>query len=131
MLAGAVDLAQIFGLLGLGRFDLEILQQHVAVADHRVERRAQLVAHLGKKLGFGAICRFGLPLRLAQLDRRGAVILHLMLELGLVGDDIGIGERHHGDVNGGAQRRQDADAGQRTQRHVLGKGVTQRIGDVE
>ena len=47
------------------------LLQQLAVENDRVQRRAQLVAHAGEEVALRARRGFGLPLRHAQLDRRG------------------------------------------------------------
>ena len=52
--AGADDLGKLLLLCGQRR-----LQQQVAHADHRIHRRADLVAHVGQELGFGAMARIG------------------------------------------------------------------------
>ena len=44
-----------------------IALQQLRIADHAVERRAQLVAHVGQELALGARRRFGGVLRPAQL----------------------------------------------------------------
>ncbi len=66
VLAGRADLVQVgdhalvTGVLGL--FD-----QHLAVADDRVERCPQLVAHVGQELALGAARGLGLAARAQQL----------------------------------------------------------------
>ena len=52
----------------LGRAEvLGLLHQHLAVADDRVERRAQLVAHVGEELALRLVGAVGLVPRLLEL----------------------------------------------------------------
>ncbi len=48
------DLAQVGQQFGLAEI-FQLLGQHLRVADHRRERRAQLVAHVGDELALGAV----------------------------------------------------------------------------
>jgi hypothetical protein len=150
VLAGAVDALEIGDLL-LATLGLGVLEQHLAVADDRVERRAQLVAHAGEELGLGearalgavlgplgvvlgplrlAHGPLGLVLGLAQLDRGRAVALHLALELRLRGDDVGVVEGHHRDIGRGAEQRHEAGDRERLGRHALREVVPERVEEV-
>ncbi len=66
MLAGGADLLQVGDLLAAA-LKLGILEQDLAVAEHRVERGAQLVAHLGQEVGLGAVGALGFVLGDGQL----------------------------------------------------------------
>ena len=46
---------------------VRLLLQHLAVADDRVQRRAQLMAHVGEELALGTIGRLGRILGFEQL----------------------------------------------------------------
>ena len=70
MLAGGVDASRSCFLLALLRVEIGAFEQDLAVADHRVERRAQLVAHLGEEDRFGVVRRIGHFLGLAQAHGR-------------------------------------------------------------
>ena len=76
MLAGGADLLQVGNLLSAA-VKLGILKQDLAVADHRVEWRAQLVAHLGQEFGLGAVGPLGLVLGVGQFLQRALVALDL------------------------------------------------------
>jgi hypothetical protein len=65
VLAGRVDLSEIVGEL-LGSEIGGVLLEHLAVADDRVERRAQLVRHVGQELRLVAVG--GLELAALVLD---------------------------------------------------------------
>ena len=67
---------------------------HLREAEDGVERRAQLVAHVGQELGFGAVRLLGLVLGLGQRH----------LELVLVGD-VEADAHDHGDVAFGIGQR--------------------------
>ena len=54
VLAGRVDLPEVVGEL-LGAEVGGVLLEHLAVADDGVERRAQLVRHVGQELGLVAV----------------------------------------------------------------------------
>src|SRR4030042_1013633 len=54
MLAGVVDGGQILGLQLVDR-PVDSLEDHARESDDRVERRAQLVAHVGQELGLQAL----------------------------------------------------------------------------
>ena len=67
-----------------------LLLQHLAVADDGVQRRSQLVAHVGEELALGTVRRLGRILRLQQLllgalvggdvaEHRDAVVQHAFL----------------------------------------------------
>ena len=82
MLARRLDLLEIAhaGLVGaIGR----VLEQNFAVADDGVERRAQLVAHIGEERRLDPAGRFGGLLGLSQLDLR----LHPIVDVDKAGDD--------------------------------------------
>ena len=67
VLARGLDLRQVANERLESDLLLRLLLQHLAVADDRVERCAQLVAHVGKELALGAIRALGLVPRLGQL----------------------------------------------------------------
>ena len=71
MLAGRADLLQVADLLAAA-VELGVLEQDLAVADDGIERRAQLVAHLGQELGLGAVGALGFVLGVGQLLRASA-----------------------------------------------------------
>ncbi len=62
--AGAMDLPDVPQLFGLTR-PFKLFFQHLAVADDRVQRSTQLMAHIGKESTLRAVCLlghfFGLP----------------------------------------------------------------------
>ena len=68
MPAGVVDGFQI-GFVRRISVRLDVLQQNLAVADDGVERRAELVVHLGEKDGLGLVGAIGLIFGLLQLCR--------------------------------------------------------------
>ena len=68
MLAGAVDLLEVGHELGLAEL-LGLLLQHLAVADDRVERRAQLVAHVGEEGALRLVGLYGLVTRCGEFGR--------------------------------------------------------------
>src|SRR4029453_5962982 len=94
MTAGAVNLVEVFGQIR-DPLLLSLLAQHFAVTDDGIERRAQLVTHIGEEYRLGAIRRIGL--------------LHRLLEFGLTLLEFGnVGEH----ADGTAVRRTTlADAG--------------------
>ena len=53
---------------------LALLLEHLAVADDRVERRAQLVAHVGEELALGAVGDLGGVLRAEQFFLGAAAV---------------------------------------------------------
>ena len=79
MVAGAANPAQRLDEVLLTQI-LGVLLQHLGDADHGVERRAQLMAHVGQELALGAGRLLGLLHGAAQLEFR-------MLEVGDVGVD--------------------------------------------
>src|SRR4029453_7694318 len=68
MTAGVVNLVEVFGEIR-DPLLLSLLAQHFAVTDDGIERRAQLVTHVGEEYRLGAI--------------RGIGLLHRLLEFGL------------------------------------------------
>ena len=71
------------------------LDQHFAVADDGIERRAQFVAHIGKKLALRLICRVGLQLGFFEFGLAA-------LEFGNVGvnaDDAAAGRQLFADAD--------------------------------
>ena len=60
MPARPLDLFQVGNKLVPSEID-HIFLKDFAVTDDSVERRAQLVAHIGEELGFVLACRFELP----------------------------------------------------------------------
>src|SRR5205823_4075455 len=75
MVRGGVDLVQIGGERLLAE-RLRLLLQHLAVADDRVERRAQLVGPVGQELGLvpaRALELAAAPLQLANEARVSAM----------------------------------------------------------
>ncbi len=106
VLAGGMDLLQVH------RFALAVgvFEQDFAVADHRVERGAQLMAHAGHEFGLGQPRPFGLGGGLPQLLGGGEVTLHLGLELDAGGQDLGVIERHHRHIQRGGDGGDDAQA---------------------
>src|SRR5262249_60424211 len=70
--AAAPDVVQILPVALATDRAVHLLDDHVGEADDRVERRAQLVAHHGQELRFGAVGAFGVvpgaeQLRLGRL----------------------------------------------------------------
>ena len=70
MLAGRMNLFQVALILVVAVVRRHLLQ-HLAVSDDGVERRAQLVAHVGEEVALGLVGRLGRFLFAAQ-DRRPA-----------------------------------------------------------
>ena len=64
---GVVDLAQVVEHVAHAGV-LHLLLEHLAVADHGRERRAQFVAHVGDELALGEVGLLGLLLGALQLD---------------------------------------------------------------
>ena len=60
--AAAMDVLAIVEIFGRAQLPEQLLAHHVGEAHDRVERRAQLVAHIGEKIRFGDIGRLGLRL---------------------------------------------------------------------
>src|SRR5206468_63584 len=78
MPARILDLVEVLGEIG-NPLLLRLLLQHFAVADDCVERRAQLVTHVGQEHRLGAIGRIGLFHRLLEFGLP-------LLELGNIGE---------------------------------------------
>ena len=66
MLAGRVDLLKVRDAIRSARSPAACFLQHLAVADDGVQRRAQLVAHVGEELALGAVGGLRRVLRLEQ-----------------------------------------------------------------
>ena len=64
---GGLDLAQVRQQFGLAEI-LQLLAEHLGIADHRRERRAQLVAHIGQELALREVG--GFRRRAGVFDRR-------------------------------------------------------------
>ena len=62
------------GMNSLGAEVLGLLLQHLAVADDGVERRAQLVAHVGQELGLVAVGLLELPALVLDLAEEARVL---------------------------------------------------------
>ena len=73
MLASRVDLLEVVGEL-LGAEVGGVLLEHLAVADDRVERRAQLVGHVGQELGLVAVGRLELAALVPDLPEQPRVL---------------------------------------------------------
>ena len=54
-----MDEPGIFAVARLAELAEQLATENVGKADHRVQRRAQLMAHIGEELGLGAACLFG------------------------------------------------------------------------
>ena len=83
VLAGAVDPLQVGDEVRRSALGVGLLLEHLAVADDRVQRRPQLVAHVGQELALRRLACSAGPLRPAA--RRSC--------RGTLGD---VGERQHG-----------------------------------
>src|SRR5260221_10982546 len=74
MRAGEMDVGGVAAIARMAKRAIELALHHLGEAEYRVERRAQLVAHIGEKFRLEAACRFrrGGPLDrpLALADRR-------------------------------------------------------------
>ena len=131
VLAGGADLLQVGDLLA-APVELRVLEQHLAVADDGVERRAQLVAHLGQELGLGAVGALGFLLGMRELASAVAsVALDLAQQLGLRVDDLGVVAGHHQHVHRRRERRDDADADHVLDRNVDGERLVPQVGQIE
>ena len=73
MAPGGKNVVDIFILL-LVQLAEEFFQQHFREADDRVERRAQLVRHVGEKLRLVPVGRFDLPVLVADLAEQPRVM---------------------------------------------------------
>ncbi len=113
MPAGGVDPLQVGRLLLAVGIVLVFLQQQLAVADDGVERRAQLMAHLGQEDRLGPAGLVGHVLGLAQAHGGGAVPFGFTLQLRAHGDHARVIDGHPGHVDRG---RQDRDPAHRLQR---------------
>src|SRR6266852_7562807 len=102
MLASAVNLVKIRGGLAIA-FILGVFKQDLTVADHRVQRRSQLVAHLGKEFGLGCARQFGFLGGKAERRCGRHMLAHFAFKLGLRSLYFGVVERHHRNV----ERRRD------------------------
>jgi hypothetical protein len=92
-----VDLAELLLRLGIA----DTLLEQVRVADDRVHRRADLVAHVGEEGALRQVGRFCLGLRLRERGVRGrelgGALPHALLELGLLARQLLRGEPLRGD----------------------------------
>ena len=68
MVARFIDVAKVIDVLRRADGAMDLLAHDAGIADHGVERGSQFVAHIGKKLGLTAVCRFRLFLRSTQTD---------------------------------------------------------------
>jgi hypothetical protein len=122
MFASAVDALQMGFLRAARRLRrLDILEQNLAVANHRVQRRAQFVAHFRQKNRFRAIGLIRQFLGLLQTRRQLPVPLALALEFGTRRHDRGVENRHPGHVDDRRKDRNPAHRGEFRERHDLGK----------
>ena len=92
MLAAALDRAQA---AFLARVEAAVEPQDLRIAEDAVERRAQLVAHVGEKRALGAIGHLGAVLRDDEL--RGA-LGHQLLEVVAVARQLLFGASAFGDL---------------------------------
>ncbi len=129
--SGRVDAAEVFEFLFTGAGILAVLQQELAVADHGVQRRAELVAHLGQEDRARQVGPFGHVLGLAQADGGGAVAVGLPLQVRLQGDGAHVVDRHPRHVDRGRDDRDPAHGGQFVERHALVETVVHEVGGVE
>ena len=90
VLAGLVDLVQPLQLLGRGAG-----VQQMGQAQHRVHRRADLVAHVGKELALGAVGGFGGFLRNREFGRS---TIHELFQVMAILFKLGLGLLALGDV---------------------------------
>src|SRR5690349_11227349 len=89
MRAALVDIARVVEIALLADRAERLPENDVREADDGVERRAQLVAHIGEDLGFRAVGSFGSLLCLTQ-----CVLAALALgEIGIDGDEAAAGHR--------------------------------------
>src|SRR3989475_12665303 len=94
MPAGAFDLLQVFDWFLVALVG-GILLQDFAVADDRVERRAQLVRHVGEEARFGPVGFVGGVARRGEL---GFVLFHFG-DVGIDRDNAAIGGFAFADLN--------------------------------
>src|SRR5690606_15037608 len=80
VLAGGADLLKVRNLLP-ATVKLRVLQQDFRIAENRIERRAQLMAHLGKEFRFGTVGSLSLVFRDREGPQRALVPLNLSDEL--------------------------------------------------
>src|SRR5919106_816305 len=73
VLAGCIDLLEVVGEL-LGAEVGGVLLEHLAVADDGVERRAQLVGHVGQELGLVPVGRLELSALVLDLPEEARVL---------------------------------------------------------
>ena len=73
MAPGGKNVVDVFVLLVVQLAEV-LFQQHFRKADDRVERRAQLVRHVGEKLRLVPVRRFDLPILVADLAEQPRVV---------------------------------------------------------
>ncbi|CDP51104.1 hypothetical protein [Devosia sp. DBB001] len=120
VLAGGADLLEIGNLLA-APIELGLFEQELGIAEHGIERRAQLMAHLGEELGLGAIGALGIVLGVDQHLGGVAMPLDLAHQLGLAVHDIGVIGRHHEGIGGGPEHREHAGHDHIGHRHMHGE----------
>ncbi len=129
MLAGSTDLLKIGDLLA-APVNFGIFQHDFRIADDGIERRAQLMAHLGKEFGLGAVGGFRFFLGLGQGRHGFPVAGNFLHQAGLGIDDVGIVDGHHEHIGRRKNRRQNADGGKIFERNV-DREAAAPVGNVE
>ena len=115
-MAGGVNLRNVGHGFRVAGF-VHLLQEHLAIANHRVERRAQFMAEFGQKIALGRASSLSLLDCDPQRGRLGHVLAHLGAQFDLRRESIGVKQSHHGDVKRRRHGRNDAEALHRANRH--------------
>jgi len=79
MLPAGVEIVGVFEIFAVADRPQDFVGDDLGKADHRIERRAQLVAHIGEEFGFGAQRRLGPAIGLVE-PRHQPLLLHLGLQ---------------------------------------------------
>ena len=85
------------------------------------------MAHAGEEGGLRDARALGLQRRGAELRAGLQVLGDLGLDLGLRGENLGVEQRHHRDIDRGADDRDDADALHLRKRDARGEAAAQQI----
>ena len=117
MLACGADLLEV-GNLFAAAFQFRVLEKDFAVAQYRIERRAQFMAHLGEEVRLGAVGLLGFFLGCGQLCQGFLVAGNLTQEFRLGINDGGVITRHEKYICRCAEGRQH-----RHLRHVFKRNV--------
>ena len=129
-LPAALMRSQIPSRCPLAPDDLGVFEQHFAIADHGVERRAELVAHLGQENRLAAIGRVRQLLGSDEPNRGRRVSFTLALEFGAHRNDVGVEYRHPRHIDDRRKYRDPTDGRQLRRGHQL-LNPKQEIGEGE